>query len=48
MIFGRTDLRTGASEAKFDVEAEVGSEVAPGKRDEKLILRSENSSADFF
>ena len=45
MIFGRTDLRIGLSEAKFDAEAdfEVRSAIAPQKRDqigEKLIFRS--------
>ena len=44
MIFGRTDLRTGGSEAKFDGEAdfEVRSAVAPQKPCEKLIFRSKN------
>ena len=33
LIFGRTDLRTGASEAKFDVEADfdVNTSLAPQK-----------------
>ena len=44
-IFGRTDLRIGLSEAKFDAEAhfEVLSAVAPQKADQvdqKLIFRS--------
>ena len=45
MIFGRTDLRIGQSEAKFDAEADfdVRSAVAPQKPvqfDEKPISRS--------
>ena len=44
MIFGRTDLRKGASKAKFDAGADfdVRLAVAPRKRHEKLIFRSEN------
>ena len=46
MIFGRTDLRIGVSEAKFDAEAdfEIRLAVAPRKPHqncEKLISRSE-------
>ena len=46
MIFGRTDLRIGQSEAKFDAEAdfELRSAVAPQKPDqidEKLFFRSQ-------
>ena len=45
MIFGRTDLRIGQSEAKIDAEADfdVRSAVAPQKPDqidEKTIFRS--------
>ena len=51
-ILDRTDLRTGVSGAKFDVEVdfEVRLPPAPPKRykiSEKLIFRSENF-ADFF
>ena len=44
MIFGRTELLTGASKAKFDARADVGvrSAVAPRKRLEKMIFRSQN------
>ena len=47
MIFGRTDLRKGASRAKFDGQAdfEVHLAVAPQKpsqNSEKLIYRSKN------
>ena len=44
MIFGRTDLRTGVSEAKFDARAdfEVRFAVAPRKRHEKQIFRSKH------
>ena len=44
MICGRTDLRTGVSKAKFDpgVEFDVRLDVAPRKRHEKMIFRSEN------
>ena len=50
MIFGRTDLRTGGSEAKFDGEAdfEVRSAVAPQKPCEKLIFRSKNRVEKIF
>ena len=46
MFFGRTDLRIGASKAKFDAESdfEVRFAVAPpkpGKNYEKIIFRSE-------
>ena len=49
MIFGRTDLRTGVSEAKFDGEAdfEVRSDVATQKPCEKLISRSKNRVEKF-
>ncbi len=52
-IFGRTDLRIGQSEAKFDAEADfdVRSAVAPQKPDqidEKLIFRSENFAKNIF
>ena len=44
MILGRTDLRMGASKAKFDSgnDFEVRSAVDPRKPHEKLIYRSEN------
>ena len=44
MIFGRTDLRTGVSEAKFDREAdfEVRSAVAPQKPYEKNVFGVES------
>ena len=47
MIFGRTDLRIGVSEAKFEAESdfEVRFAVAPqkpGQNIKKLIFRSEN------
>ena len=47
MIFSRTDLRIGGSEAKFDVEddGEVRFAVAPPKPieiNDKLIFRSKN------
>ena len=43
MIFGRTDLRIGGSEAKFDVEADGGIRLVadppkPHKSSEKLIF----------
>ena len=43
MILGRTDLRIGVSRAKFDDECdfEVRLAVAPQKRHEELIFRSE-------
>ena len=52
-IFGRTDLRIGQSEAKFDAEtdSEVRSVVAPqkpGQIDEKLNFRSKKISDFFF
>ena len=52
MIFGRTDLRTSVSGAKFDAESdfEVRLAVAPQKssqNNEKLIFQSENF-ANFF
>ena len=45
-FFGRTDLRTGASKAKFDSESDFEVCFAvdppkPGKNYEKLIFRSE-------
>ena len=47
MIFGRTDLRIGGAEAKFDVEADggvrlVAAPLNPHKISEKLIFRLEN------
>ena len=44
MIFGRTDLRMGSSQAKFDARAdcEVHLAIDPRKRRGKLIFRSEN------
>ena len=50
MIFGRTELPTGASKAKFDARAdvEVRFAVAPRKRFEKLIFRSKNFVKYFF
>ena len=43
MILGRTDLRTGVSEAKFDVEADFDVEkfLAPQKSSENLGLLSQ-------
>ena len=53
MIFGRTDLRIGGSEAKFDVEADgdvrlVAAPPKPHKISEKLIFRSEDFAESFF
>ena len=53
MIFGRTDLRIGGSEAKFDVEADgdarlVAAPKKPHKINEKLIFGSENFAEMFF
>ena len=53
MIFGRTDLRTSVSRAKFDAESdfEVCLAVAPqkpGQNNKKLIFRSENVAGSFF
>ena len=52
MIFGRTDLRTGVSGAKFDAESDFEVRLAvarqkPDQNHEKLNFRSENF-ADFF
>ena len=52
MIFGRRDLNTGASGAKFDDRSdfEVRLAVAPQKpcqNNEKLIFRSENNRFGF-
>ena len=53
MIFGRTDLRIGQSEAKFDAEADfdVRSAVAPQKPDqidEKTIYAKQSRGAILF
>ena len=53
MIFGRTDLRIGGSEAKFDVQADGDVRFAaappkPHKISEKLIFGSENFAEHFF
>ena len=53
MIFGRTDLRIGVSEAKFEAESdfEVRFAVAPqkpGRNIKKLIFRSENFADKIF
>ena len=53
MFFGRTDLRTSVSRAKFDAESdfEVRLAVAPQKpsqNGEKLIFRSENFAETNF
>ncbi len=50
MIFGRTDLRTGVSKAKFDAEAdfEVKSAVDPQKRHKKQNFRSKNFVKQIF
>ena len=53
MMFGRTDLRIGVSEAKFEAESdfEVRFSIAPQKPSQnikKLIFRSENFDEHFF
>ena len=53
MIFGRTDLRIGGSEAKFDVDVDgdvrlVAAPPKPHKINEKLVFRSENFTDFLF
>ena len=53
MIFGQTDLRTGASEAKFDAGADFDVRLAvahqkPSLLGEKRNFRSENVADLFF
>ena len=52
MIFGRTDLRTSLSRAKFDAEADFDVRLAVGRRKphllgEKQNVRSENFAEKF-
>ena len=49
-IFGRTDLRKGASEAKFDVEADfdVKNSLAPPKSAENHEKLKKNKSEKIF
>ena len=53
MIFGRTDLRKGVSEAKFDAESDFEVRLAvapqkPGKNNNKLICPSKNFTIFLF
>ena len=53
MIFGRTDLRTSVSEAKFDAQADFDVRLAVGRPKPRLLgekrnFRSENFAENFF
>jgi len=48
MIFGRTDLRTSVSEAKFDAEADFEVRLAMGRPKPRLLNEKRNFRSESF